>query len=112
MRKTMNSLEFITVFLLILFIIICNAPSEVLAINKLYRDMMKGEEIKVATYQVSFQTLKIEKIYHSIVFFLYNIHQFPPIFEYKKSKDGNYTYEGLLYELTLRVQEYSNFRFK
>lgn len=54
MLETMNSFESITIYLLILLtIIICYAPSEVLANNELHKGMMKGEEIKVAAFQVS-----------------------------------------------------------
>ena len=38
--------------------------------------------------------------------------QFPPLFEYKKLKDGNYTYGGLLNDITIGVEEYFGLRFK
>ncbi len=59
----MESFKLITFSSLVLFIIIfMNAPSEVLANNELYRGMLKGEEIKLATYQVSFVKQLVLKI--------------------------------------------------
>lgn len=56
----MNSSEFYQMFSLLLFItVFTNSPSEVLANNELHRGMMKGEEIRLATYQVS-QTVEPE----------------------------------------------------
>jgi len=37
--------------------------------------------------------------------------QYPPISEYKKSKDGNYTYGGLMNEINHNLGEYFDYRF-
>lgn len=47
----LNSITFPS-FVILFIITICNAPSIVLAVNKLHRGMLKGMEMKTAAYQV------------------------------------------------------------
>jgi len=74
--------------------------------NEEFLEKIYGREIKLSAYQVIL--VKYMYIYNFKKVIQTFCCQFSPLFNYKKQKNGNYTFEGFMYEYMQDAQAYFN----
>jgi len=75
--------------------------------GEIHQTTFNGKEITVLAYQVTISLRSYNVSLSNYIYFF----KFSPVFNYKKQRDGNYTFDGFVYELMRDAQKVIDIRY-